>query len=83
MEYKDPGRYIPIKYLLYSWGSQFGFPVESLYYCNLGSPCSPVLLEKELINSNSNRISSSNDKSNTTEYASSEDPESHCLAKGG
>ena len=24
MEYKDPGRYIPIIYLLYSWGSQFG-----------------------------------------------------------
>ena len=22
--YKDPGRYIPIIYLLYSWGSQFG-----------------------------------------------------------
>ena len=26
MEYKDPGRYIPIKYLLYSWGSRFGVP---------------------------------------------------------
>ena len=26
MEYKDPGRYIPIIYLLYSWGSQFGVP---------------------------------------------------------
>ena len=24
MEYKDPGRYIPIIYLLYSWGSLFG-----------------------------------------------------------
>ena len=23
MEYKDPGRYIPIIYLLYSWGSRF------------------------------------------------------------
>ena len=30
MEYKDPGRYIPIIYLLYSWGSRFGVPVESL-----------------------------------------------------
>ena len=26
MEYKDPGRYIPILYLLYSWGSRFGVP---------------------------------------------------------
>ena len=26
MEYKDPGRYIPIIYLLYSWGSRFGVP---------------------------------------------------------
>ena len=26
MEYQDPGRYIPIIYLLYSWGSQFGVP---------------------------------------------------------
>ena len=26
MEYKDPGRYIPILYLLYSWGSLFGVP---------------------------------------------------------
>ena len=26
MEYKDPGRYIPIMYLLNSWGSQFGVP---------------------------------------------------------
>ena len=24
MEYKDPGRYIPIIFLLYSWGSLFG-----------------------------------------------------------
>ena len=31
MEYKDPGRYIPIVYLLYSWGSHLGFSVESLY----------------------------------------------------
>ena len=36
MEYKDPGRYIPIIFLLYSWGSRFGvpglgFPVKSLY----------------------------------------------------
>ena len=26
MEYKDPGWYIPIIYLLYSWGSRFGVP---------------------------------------------------------
>ena len=26
MEYKDPGRYIPIIFLLYSWGSLFGIP---------------------------------------------------------
>ena len=26
MEYKDPGRYIPITYLLYSWGSLCGVP---------------------------------------------------------
>ena len=26
IEYKDPGRYIPIIYLLYSWGSRFGVP---------------------------------------------------------
>ena len=26
MEYKDPGKYIPIIYLLYSWGSRFGVP---------------------------------------------------------
>ena len=25
-EYKDPGRYIPIIDLLYSWGSRFGVP---------------------------------------------------------
>ena len=27
MEYKDPGRYIPIIFLLYSWGSLFGVPI--------------------------------------------------------
>ena len=26
IEYKDPGKYIPIIYLLYSWGSRFGVP---------------------------------------------------------
>ena len=26
MEYEDPGRYIPIICLLYSWGSLFGVP---------------------------------------------------------
>ena len=30
MEYKDPGRYIPILYLLYSWGSRFGVPIKVL-----------------------------------------------------
>ena len=38
MEYKDPGRYIPIIYLLYSWGSRFGVPVESLYFWLFGYP---------------------------------------------
>ena len=28
MEYKDPGRYIPIIFLLYSWGSLFGVPSQ-------------------------------------------------------
>ena len=27
MEYKDPSKYIPIIYLLYSWGSRFGVPL--------------------------------------------------------
>ena len=27
--YKGPGRYVPIIFLLYSWGSLFGFPLES------------------------------------------------------
>ena len=32
MEYKDPGRYIPFIFLLYSWGSLFGVPSKwSLY----------------------------------------------------
>ena len=36
MVYKDPGRYIPIIYLLYSWGSQFGVPSRvPLYYGDL------------------------------------------------
>ena len=26
MEYKDPGRYVPVIYLLYPWGSLFGVP---------------------------------------------------------
>ena len=26
IEYKGPGRYIPLMFLLYSWGSQFGVP---------------------------------------------------------
>ena len=30
MEYKDPGRYIPIIYLLYSWASLFGVPSRVL-----------------------------------------------------
>ena len=28
MEYMDPGRYIPIIFLLYSWGSLFGVPIR-------------------------------------------------------
>ena len=28
IEYKDPGRYIPIIFLLYSWGSLFGVPIR-------------------------------------------------------
>ena len=28
IEYKDPGRYIPIIFLLYSWGSLFGVPIK-------------------------------------------------------
>ena len=28
VEYKDPGRYIPIIFLLYSWGSLFGVPIK-------------------------------------------------------
>ena len=32
MEYKDPGRYIPIVYLLYSWGSRFGVPIKVLLH---------------------------------------------------
>ena len=26
VEYKDPGRYVPIIFLLFSWGSLFGVP---------------------------------------------------------
>ena len=37
MEYKDPGRYIPTIYILYSWGSLFGVP----------SRVSLTLLEKQ------------------------------------
>ena len=28
VEYKDPGKYTPILFLLYSWGSVFGAPVK-------------------------------------------------------
>ena len=28
IEYKDPGKYIPIIFLLYSWGSLFGVPIR-------------------------------------------------------
>ena len=28
MEDKDPGRYIPIMFLLYSWSSLFGVPIK-------------------------------------------------------
>ena len=30
IECHDPGRYIPIILMLYSWSSLFGFPVQSL-----------------------------------------------------
>ena len=38
MEYKDPGRYIPIIYLLYSWGSQFGVPSRVALVVGLPTP---------------------------------------------
>ena len=28
LEYTDTGRYIPIMFLLYSWGSLFGVPIK-------------------------------------------------------
>ena len=28
MECKDPGRYLPIMFLLYCWGSLFGVPIK-------------------------------------------------------
>ena len=36
-EYKDPGRYIPIVFLLHSWSSLFGFPskVPLKHMCRL------------------------------------------------
>ena len=30
IECEDPGRYIPIIFLLYSWGSLFGVPIKVL-----------------------------------------------------
>ena len=42
IEYEDPGRYIPIIFLLYSWGSLFGVPIRVPLYkaqylrCHLG-----------------------------------------------
>ena len=36
MEYKDPARYIPIIYLLYSWGSLFGVSSRVPLYPVLG-----------------------------------------------
>ena len=38
IEYKDPGRYIPIIYLLYSWASRFGVPSRVPLYKQLLSP---------------------------------------------
>ena len=35
MEYKDPGRYIPIKFLLFSWGSLFGVPKKVPFIAGL------------------------------------------------
>ena len=39
MEYKDPGRYIPNLFLLYSWGSLLGVPskVPSVKFAMTGS----------------------------------------------
>ena len=44
MEYKDPGRYIPIIYLLYSWGSRFGVPSRvPLHLSGLQGECLQLL----------------------------------------
>ena len=40
MEYKDPGKYIPIIYLLNSWGSRFGVPSRVPLNEPGSSPCS-------------------------------------------
>ena len=36
LEYEDPGRYIPIIFLLYSWGSLFGVPIRVPLFRDLG-----------------------------------------------
>ena len=36
IEYKDTGRYVPIIFLLYSWGSLFGAPISTLLKLNFG-----------------------------------------------
>ena len=50
MEYKDPGRYIPIIYLLHSWGSRFGVPskVPLVYAWALSSPIACTFYKEEV-----------------------------------
>ena len=42
MEYKDPGRYIPIIFLLYSWGSLFGVPIRVPLIMGCAARCYPL-----------------------------------------
>ena len=50
MEYKDPGKYIPIIYLLYSWGSRFGVPsrvpLKRIHSKGSGTPVEIVISAK-------------------------------------
>ena len=38
LEYKDPGRYTPIMFLLYSWGSVLGVPIKVPLVKGLSNP---------------------------------------------
>ena len=51
MEYKDPGKYIPIIYLLYSWGSRFGVPsrVPLFRVYGLGCACFVLLVTPGIV----------------------------------